>query len=370
MIQIRNKHYRNNHQLSKLKHTDMKNFKKISICLLLLLGLNGIALAQKEIPDKIKDKIANGIKYLENSKVPEDMDKAVKEFSEAAAIAPEFPDVHYYLGKTLSMMQGNAGKAVKELKKYLELYPDAPDKEKVNPEIAKLEDVIKTKKSSYLMGLSLIQLSDGIYIRQVNPNYPIDATSFRANFRVSQSPTGVKAGDKIVKINNTDIQGYSIEQVIKLIDEDNSLQSRVIRDGIDVSSKYRNITVMRGGRSFAIMMYKGDKKVNPTIRDLGEEDLATVISETKTPLVIFFMSDWCDLCEKYTGDIMGLGYKYKDAITLITVNIDENIYVAKEFNVAKAPVALLYKDGVLSDKIDGYENKLLSTKVEALMKNK
>jgi len=347
----------------------MKNFKQIIISLVLSIGINGFVAAQKEIPDKIKDKIVNGIKYLENSKVPEDMDKAAKEFTEAATIAPEYPDVHYYLGKTLSMMQGNAGKAVRELKKYIELYPDAPDREKVNGEIALLEDAIKTKNTSYLMGLSFIQLSDGIYIRQVNSNYPIDATSGRLNSRVSQSSTGVKAGDKIVKINNTDIQGYSIEKVIKIIDEDNSLQSKVVRDGVDVSSKYRNITVMRGGINIPVMMYKGDKKINPTVRDLGEEDLSSIISESKTPLVIFFMSDWCDLCDKYTGEIMGLGYKYKSDITCITVNVDENIYAAKEYNVTKAPMVLLYKNGVLSDKIDGYESKLLSRKVEALMKN-
>lgn len=342
--------------------------KQIIISLLLSIGINGFVVAQKEIPDKIKDKIVNGIKYLENSKVPEDMDKAAKEFTEAAAIAPEYPDVHYYLGKTLSMMQGNAGKAVRELKKYLELYPDAPDKEKVNAEIVQLEDAIKTKNTSYLMGLSLIQLSDGIYIRQVNSNYPIDATSGRLNSRVSHNATGVKAGDKIVKINDTDIQGYSIEKVIKLIDGDNSLQSKVIKDGVDVSSKYRRITVMRGGSNTPVLMYKGDKKINPTIRDSGEEDLNSIISETRTPLVVFFMSDWCDLCEKYIGEIMGLGYKYKDGITCISVNIDENIYAAREFNVSKAPAVHLYKDGKLIDKIDGYESKLLSGKVETLMK--
>jgi len=348
----------------------MKNFKEIGICLLLLIGFYGIALAQKEIPDNIKDKIVNGIKYLESAKTPEDMDKAVKEFTEAAAIAPEYPDVHYYLGKTLSMMQGNAGKAVRELKKYLELYPDAPDKEKVNAEIVKLEDAVKTKNTSYLMGLSLIQLSDGIYIRQINSNYPIDASSSRINSRVSQSSTGVKVGDKIVKINNTDIKGYSIEQVIKLIDEDNSLNSKVIRDGVDVSSKYRNITVMRGGSNLPVIMYKGDKKMNATIRDLGEEDLTTVISETKTPLAVFFLSDFCDPCDKYTGEIMGLGYTYKNSIAMITVNIDENIYAAREFNISKAPVVHLYKDGKLFDKIEGYEAKVLSTKVETLMKSK
>jgi len=38
--------------------------KQIIISLLLSIGINGFVSAQKEIPDKIKDKIVNVIKYL------------------------------------------------------------------------------------------------------------------------------------------------------------------------------------------------------------------------------------------------------------------------------------------------------------------
>jgi hypothetical protein len=348
------------------------NHMKICMSILLLIFFTGTAFAQQEIPDKIKDKIANGIKDLENSKTPEDMDKAAKEFSEAALIAPEYPDTHYYLGKTLSMMQGNAGKAVKELKKYLELSPNAPEKEQVTQEIGQLEEAIKIKNKSYLMGISLIEFSDGIYVRQVNPNYPQDASAGRLNSRVSRGggPTGIKAGDKIIKINNTDVKGSSIQEVMKLIEEDTSAGKffTMVRDGKDVTGNYVQITVERGGQNIVQLMSKGVKKTDPVIRDLGEEDLTAIIAETKTPLVVSFVSDWCDDCEKCLYAMQGLGRTYKDAITLITVNIDENIYTAKEFNVSKGPVTRMYKSGAMVDQIDGYDKEVLENKVKALMK--
>jgi hypothetical protein len=372
MTPIIKKQRPNSNQKNKTKHIMKGNDMKICMSILLLIFFNVSAFAQQEIPDNIKDKIANGIKALENSKAPEDMDKAAKEFSEAVVIAPESPDAHYYLGKTLSMMQGKAGKAVEELKRYLELSPNAPEKEQITKEIGQLEETVKIKNKSYLMGISLIEFSDGIYVRQVNPNYPQNGAG-RINSRVSRGggPTGIKAGDKIIKINNTDVKGgSSIQDVIKLIEEDTSSGKffTMVKDGKDVTGNYVQITVERGGQNIVQLMSKGVKTTDPVIRDLGEEDLTAIIAETKTPLVVSFVSDWCDDCEKCLYVMQGLGRTYKDAIMLITVNIDENIYIAKEFNVSKGPATRLYKSGAMVDQIDGYDKELLENKVKALMK--
>lgn len=326
-----------------------KRIMKIGILYLLLIAYHHTLFAQQEIPDVIKDKIVNGIKYLENSKVPADMDKAVKEFAEAAKIAPDFPDVHYYLGKTLSMMQGCAGKAVWELKKYLELYPDAPDKEKVSAEIAELEVVLKSKNNSYLMGISLIELSDGIYVSKVSPNYPLDRFTGRGG-------VPIKAGDKIDKINGTSLKGYSIQDILKLIEKDTA------------KTVYHEITIIRGGKTIQMPMLRTKKITDPLIKDLGEEDLATILKESKIPVVVFFASNWCDSCEKYISPLKIKAYSQKDSVAFVNVNIDENIYTAQEFNITKVPAIYMYKEGVLVDKIVGYDYKLYSKKMEAFLK--
>jgi len=57
--------------------------------------------AQQEMPDAIKDHIMQGIAAFEASKTPADIDKALLEFNEAAKIAPDYPDVHYYSEKRM-----------------------------------------------------------------------------------------------------------------------------------------------------------------------------------------------------------------------------------------------------------------------------
>jgi len=322
------------------------------ILVIIVLMLSGISsFAQQEIPAAIKDKILNGINYLENSKTPEDINKAVKEFTDAAEIAPEYADVHYYLGKTLSMMQGYAGKAVKELKKYLELYPDAPDIEKVSSEIAQLEDVIKTKNKYYLLGLSLVQLPDGIYVLQVSPNFPKDRFTTRViGFG------GIKAGDKIIKVNDIDISDYSIQSLMKLIEADSA------------TNRYHEITVMRAGSTSKMPMYKGKVNYISALKELGEEDLAAIISETKKPLVVFFVSYWCENCDKYNSTISYYANMYKDSSTFIIANIDESTYLSKEFDISQTPTIYMYNDGELIEQMLSYDTELLKKKLEKLMK--
>jgi uncharacterized protein (TIGR02145 family) len=334
--------------------------KAFSLAILFLMLTVFCSFAQQEIPDKIKDKIVAGINALEMSKVPEDMYKAVSIFSEAAAITPEYPDVHYYLGKTLSMVQGfgHAEKAVNELQKYLELYPEAPDKEKVKDEISQLEEVIKLNNFSSLMGYSLIKLSDGIYVRQVNPNFPlvgIGSGPTRLGGNMTRVP--ISAGDKIAKINNVDIKDFSIPAVMKLINEDSA------------SNKYY-VTIMRGNSlSPAYQFSKGEKKYSSVINDLAGENLSSLISRTKTPLIVFFVSDWCKLCNDYfeCHTYTCPTAKYKDSISFVYANVNEYTYIPKEYGVVQTPSVFLFKDGKLFDKIDSYDPGLFDKKVEVLM---
>jgi thiol-disulfide isomerase/thioredoxin len=323
--------------------------QNIKFIILLLILSSTFSFAQNEIPDNIKNQIIKGIAALESAKVPEDIESAFTLFKQAAELEPSYPDVHYFLGKTLSLMQGNTGKALSELKKYLELYPEAPDKEKVNAEIEQLDESIELNKNSYLMGISLMELSDGIYVRKVSPNYP----------SYGRRSVPIRVGDKIIQINDIDVTGFSLQSVMKVFNEDTTSMD-----------KPRKITIVRGGNNQELLMYKRSKEFNPTIKDLGEDDLAKIISETKKPLVVFFVSDWCDSCQYYLMDrsISRPTYKYSKEIAFIYANIDERSSIAQEFNIIKTPTIYLYKNGKLFDKIIGYDIELFEERAEELLR--
>lgn len=82
--------------------------------------------------------MARGQAAVEMAKSPEDYEQAIKEFQQAARLAPNWPDPYYNLG----LVQEKAGKlreAITSLNRYLQLAPGAPDAAKVNEQIYKLE---------------------------------------------------------------------------------------------------------------------------------------------------------------------------------------------------------------------------------------
>jgi tetratricopeptide (TPR) repeat protein len=93
---------------------------------------------QQTVSEEARRHMARGQAAVEMAKSPVDLDDAVKEFQEAARLAPDWPDPYYNLG----LVQEKAGKfreAIANLKECLRLAPNAPDAAKVKEQIYKLE---------------------------------------------------------------------------------------------------------------------------------------------------------------------------------------------------------------------------------------
>ena len=333
----------------------MKKIKIITLHLftvcMLLLASNEIK-AQHEIPDNIKDHISQGITAFESAKTPTDIDNALLEFNEAAKIAPNNPDVHYYLGKTYSLLQGNAGRASNEFKKYLKLYPDAPDKTEITQDIDRLNKIIETSRLSTVLGIQLVSLHDGIYIRKIQHNsYNANATASRLGTR--DPLFVVKEGDKLVKVNDVDISGLSLDDVLKLFDkypEKTLVPVIIIRGGTENRSNF--------GRSIKT-------KIN-NVTDLGEEDLNVIIADSKVPVIVVFWNLGNAECKKYMPDIIREANTCKESLKIITVNVNENVNISSDFNVTEIPSILYFKEGKLIGKITQYQPELFKEKTESI----
>jgi tetratricopeptide (TPR) repeat protein len=93
--------------------------------------------AEQEITEA-KRHFDRGMAAVEMAKSPDDYAAAIKEFTQAAALAPDWPDVYYNLG----LVQEKAGKyrdAITSLKQYRRLAPNASDAQIVQSLIYKLE---------------------------------------------------------------------------------------------------------------------------------------------------------------------------------------------------------------------------------------
>ena len=225
-------------------------------------------------------------------------------------------------------MQGNSGKAIKEFNKYLEMYPDAPDKDKVNKEISRLQEIIKAKRKSSMKGAEFVSTSDGIYVRYIYPFSPANKD--------------LKMGDKIISIGKKDITAETgLHNFLKLID--------------DYPTDKIPAEIVRADNDLDIVMNKSPKTLDKNIIELGEEDLNDIISSSK-PVVVVFWTLWCLPCRKLAPFLQELAVQYGSSVTFVSVSIDENKNIGKEFEVVNIPDTRFYKNGKLIDKIIGYKD--------------
>ena len=324
--------------------------KTISVlsAILLLILCTIPSFAQQEIPDNIKDILLKGINAIDSAEVPADVDRALDYFKEVNKLAPDFADVHYYLGKTLSMLEGNTRNAVKELKKYLELYPEAPDKENVEADIKRLEEDLKTNRKSALLGVKLMLLPDGVYIKSLDN---------KSIHRISARVQKLYVGDKILKVNGEDVTGLNLQQVLNKIDSQ--------------SSENIKLTITRTGSPIDINISKAfyDRMAPFSLKQLGEEDLNWIINESKVPVIVLWGTGNCPECLKYYSKLATVLMKYKEGLQGFEVDIEENKMIGDEFDIAKetVPVVSFYKGGKLVDKIIGFDKDLFEEKAEELM---
>jgi tetratricopeptide (TPR) repeat protein len=96
------------------------------------------ARAADAVSDDARRHLIRGRTAVEMAKSPEDYRAAIEEFERAVRLAPQWADAYYNLG----MVQARAGRlreAIANLKRYLELAPNAPDAAQVRDEIVALE---------------------------------------------------------------------------------------------------------------------------------------------------------------------------------------------------------------------------------------
>jgi hypothetical protein len=107
------------------------------IGMVILLVFVSVTLAGT-VSEEAQRYMARGMAAVEMANTPKDYERAVREFEQAAKLAPNWQDVYFNLG-SVHTKAGNYGEAMRHYKRYLELAPNAPDAAKIREEIYKLE---------------------------------------------------------------------------------------------------------------------------------------------------------------------------------------------------------------------------------------
>jgi len=110
--------------------------KKLLLSFILLAWVS-VTFAEN-VSEETKRYMARGSAAIEMAKTPKDYERAVREFEQAAKLAPSWPDVYFSLG-SVQAKAGNYGEATRYYKRYLELAPKSFNAAKVREQIYKFE---------------------------------------------------------------------------------------------------------------------------------------------------------------------------------------------------------------------------------------
>lgn len=77
------------------------------------------------------------------------------------------------------------------------------------------------------------------------------------------------------------------------------------------------------------------------------------IAEGGVVLVDFF-ADWCGPCKMLAPELEKLALEFGEKIRIIKVNVDDEMDLARQFNVVSIPNLVLFKDGEVYNAAMGY----------------
>jgi len=84
--------------------------------------------------------------------------------------------------------------------------------------------------------------------------------------------------------------------------------------------------------------------------------------------VVDLWAEWCGPCRMMTPIIEELAHEYEGRALIGKLNVDVNQSVPTQYNVRGIPTFLIFKGGVLQDKVVGLQTKkVLQDKIEALL---
>ncbi len=102
---------------------------------------------------------------------------------------------------------------------------------------------------------------------------------------------------------------------------------------------------------------KGIEVVTDGMLTLRDSDFDEQIKSSDQPVLVDFWAEWCGPCKMIAPILEEIADEESSRLKVGKLNIDENLEIARRFEVMSIPTLILFKDGEVRHRIIGAKGK-------------